>query len=189
MVTSDFWVSQNDWGWKGHRAPARPRRLVAQISVLMALKYLQGWRLCTLSEQSVPVLSYSHSTKCSWCTEETFRLLVHAHCVLSWHWASLWIAWLLSSLHLAFRYLYVFMKSHPSLHFSRMNNHHSWPLLIGELLLSLWHLGGPLLGLFPVHSCLLYWELQDWIQHSRCELTGLIRGAGWPPRTRWQHSS
>lgn len=63
MVTSDFWVSQNDWGWKGHRAPARPRRLVAQINVLMVLKYLQGWRLCTLSEQSVPVLSYSHSTE------------------------------------------------------------------------------------------------------------------------------
>jgi len=44
-------------------APAGRSALVAQINVLTVLEYLRGWRLCNLSEQSVPVLGYSHSTE------------------------------------------------------------------------------------------------------------------------------
>ena len=124
--------------------PVPKQEPIAQHRVQTAVEYLQGWRLHSLPEHPVPMLSRPHSKKCFLGEPSMCPFVPIATCPVTGH------LWKGPGSVLSAPSLWVFhtRMSFPLDHslVQAELSQLSQPFLTGEKLQSLGHLGGPLLG-------------------------------------------
>ena len=116
------------------------------------------------------------------CLNGIFCISVHAHCLLSCHWARLRRVWLPFYSPSNDIYLYRLTKYPPEPSLSRLSNPRSL------------RCSSPLI-IFVAFCCIcsnmsisiVYCGAQHWIQNPKCVSLSLSRGEGSPSLTCWQH--